>query len=136
MIYLMRRTEFCASHRLHNPELSDEENLRLYGCCNNPHGHGHTYVLEVTIRGEVDPRTGMLINLADLKETIETHVVGRLDHTHLNLDVDFMAGVIPTAENLAVVIWRILAARLDAGCEMHEVRVWESSSACAIYRGD
>jgi 6-pyruvoyltetrahydropterin/6-carboxytetrahydropterin synthase len=136
MVYISRRVEFCASHRLHNPEFSDAENDAIYGLCNNPNGHGHNYRLEVTVRGRVDPQTGMVMDLKRLKQVLEDVIVARVDHKHLNLDVDFMAGVIPTAENIAVAFWQILEQSLDGSCELYEVRVWENENNVAFYRGE
>ncbi|OGV90130.1 MAG: 6-pyruvoyl tetrahydrobiopterin synthase, partial [Melioribacter sp. RIFOXYB12_FULL_38_5] len=101
MVYVTRREIFSASHRLFNPNLSEEENNSLFGKCNNPNGHGHNYTLEVTICGEVNPKTGYLIDLKLLKQIIIDNVINKVDHKNLNLDVDFLAGKIPTAENIA-----------------------------------
>ena len=114
-VYLTRVEDFCAAHRLYNPELDDEENLEIYGKCANPQGHGHNYRLWVTIRGEADPRTGMLLELSRFSEIIRGVIVDRVDHRYLNEDVDFLEGVIPTAENLALAFWRELEHRLPAG---------------------
>lgn len=135
MIYLTRRAEFCASHRLHNPELSPEENDAVFGPCGNPHGHGHTYFLEVTVQGEIDPRTGMVMNLKTLKDIIQDHVVEAFDHRDLNRDVPVMAGLVPTAENIAVRIWDILSGKLGQTCQLYEVRLWETENSAVIYRG-
>src|SRR5262245_6506509 len=99
MVSITRRVEFCASHRLFNPKFSDEKNDALYGRCNNPNGHGHNYVLEVTVAGEVDPETGMVMDLKELKKVLDREIIDRVDHKNLNMDVDFLKGVIPTAEN-------------------------------------
>ena len=94
MIYITRRLEFCASHRLYNPEFSDEKNERIFGLCNNPNGHGHNYVLEVTVKGEVDPQTGMVLDLKALKKLINEEIINKVDHKNLNVDVDFLKEVI------------------------------------------
>lgn len=137
MIYITRREEFSASHRLHNPELSDEENRRVYGICNNPNGHGHNYAIEVTVRGPVPSRTGMVMDLKQLKDIIDREVLAKVDHKHLNFDVPFLKGVIPTAENVAVVFWKILAPVLqkEAGAEIDRVRLYESRSNFIDYFG-
>lgn len=135
MIYITRRVEFCASHRLHNPGLSDEENARIFGCCANPNGHGHNYVLEVTVGGEPDPRSGMVMNLQELKEILLGEIVERVDHVNLNEDVPFLAGVIPTSENLVVIFWDILKRVLEGRCELHEIRLWETPNNTVTYRG-
>ncbi len=105
--HLTRRYRFAASHRLHSPELSDEENRRIYGKCNNPYGHGHNYTLEVTVGGPVDPCTGMVCNLMDLDGFVNREVVERFDHTNLNVLPEF-AQLVPTTENLCVRIHEIL----------------------------
>jgi 6-pyruvoyltetrahydropterin/6-carboxytetrahydropterin synthase len=136
MIYITRRVEFCASHRLHNPALSDEANADLYGKCNNPGGHGHTYVLEVTVKGPLNPETGMLMDLRDLGKLLEQEIVDRVDHKNLNMDVELLEAVIPTAENLAVVFWNLLEKALPENCRVHEVRLWESENSLVLYRGE
>ena len=135
MIYLTRVATFCASHRYHNPELSDEENRKLFGKCNYPHGHGHNYRLEVTVGGEADPATGMVINLYDLDKVIERAVIDPLDHRHLNLDVPEFAELIPTTENLARFIWDSLGKALS-GCTLHRVRLYEAPDLYVDYLGD
>lgn len=105
MIYITRKLEFCASHRLFNPEYSDEKNAQVFGLCNNPNGHGHNYVMEVTVRGEVHPETGMVLDLKALKQLVNEEIILKVDHKNLNVDVPFLKGVIPTAENLAIRFW-------------------------------
>ncbi len=134
MILLTRKARFCASHRLHNPELSDEENERIYGLCNNLHGHGHNYDLEITIMGDPVPRTGMIMDLKELRDIINVEVVEKFDHKHLNMDVESMKGIIPTAENIAMVIWDLLKDKIPAG-ELYEVKLFESDNNFVIYRG-
>jgi 6-pyruvoyltetrahydropterin/6-carboxytetrahydropterin synthase len=133
-IYVTRRTEFCASHYYHNPSLSPEENRRLFGKCNNPHGHGHNYALEVTVAGEIDPKTGMVLNLRDLKRILESEVLEAMDHKFLNADVAAFASQIPTTENIAIEIWRRLAPRMAAG-RLHRVRLYETSDLYVDYYG-
>ena len=111
MVYLTRKIEFSAAHLYHNPAFSDEENRRIFGKCNNPNGHGHNYVLEVTVGGETDPATGMVLDLKELKEIMEREVMERMDHRFLNYEVPELAGQIPTCENIAAVIWRCLSPR-------------------------
>lgn len=112
-VTVTRRLTFSAAHRLHEPALSDEENRALFGKCNAPHGHGHNYTIEVSVRGPVDPRSGYVVDLKELKQAVEAHLVDRLDHRNLNVDVDFLAGINPTTENLVVACWRILAPRVS-----------------------
>ena len=125
MIYLTRKIEFSASHYYHNPELSPEENRRIFGKCNNPHGHGHNYVLEVTVVGEPDPVTGMVLDLKELKEILQREIVERMDHRFLNHEVAELKGQIPTSENIAMVIWRLLAPRIHKG-RLHRVRLYQT----------
>src|ERR1700693_2940865 len=115
MVLITRRIDFSASHRYHNPELSPEENRRVFGKCNNPHGHGHNYTLEVTVAGEPDPVTGMVLDLSELKKILEREVMLRMDHRHLNFEVPELAGKIPTCENIATVIWELLAPKITKG---------------------
>lgn len=135
MIYVTRQSEFSASHRLHNPELSASENRKTFGICNNPNGHGHNYLLEVTVVGEPDPKTGMVINLTSLKKIVDREIVKRVDHKNLNLDVPFLKGVIPTAENLAVRFWEVLFPRIKSG-RLDEIKLYESPKNFVIYRGE
>jgi 6-pyruvoyltetrahydropterin/6-carboxytetrahydropterin synthase len=125
MIRLTRKAEFCAAHFYHNPAFSAEENRRVFGKCANLHGHGHNYVLEVTVAGEPDPATGMLLDLKELKEIIEREVIERMDHRSLNHEVPELAGKIPTCENVAMVIWNLLAGRITRG-QLDRVRLYES----------
>ncbi len=133
MVYLTRKEQFCASHRLYNPAYSDKKNLEVYGKCAYPNGHGHNYEIEVTVAGDPDPETGMILDLKKLSDIIEAEILSKVDHKHLNLDVDFLKGVIPTAENLAAVFWRILCPKIAAG-RLHSVRVYETPNNYAEYR--
>jgi 6-pyruvoyltetrahydropterin/6-carboxytetrahydropterin synthase len=136
-VEITRREEFSASHRLDNPDLTAEENRRLYGVCNNPNGHGHNYALEVTLRGVVPTRTGMVFDLNRLMTILREEVISEVDHKHLNLDVPFLAGIIPTAENLAVAVWQRIEQHLKGieGCRLHRVRVYESRNNFVDYMG-
>jgi 6-pyruvoyltetrahydropterin/6-carboxytetrahydropterin synthase len=135
LVSLTRRAQFAASHRLHCPSLSDAENRRIFDKCNNPNGHGHNYVVEVTVRGEADPVTGMVMNLNDLKAAMEKAILREMDHKHLNLDVSDFRELNPTAENIAVVIWRNLEKELPRGL-LHEVRLHETENNTVVYRGE
>lgn len=136
-VEITRREEFSAAHRLHNPVLSDAENRRLYGVCNNANGHGHNYAVEVTMRGEVPAATGMVMDLNRLMLVVHEELISQVDHKHLNHDVPFLAGVNPTAENVAIVFWKRLEARLKGieGCRLHRVRVCESRNNFVDYHG-
>jgi 6-pyruvoyltetrahydropterin/6-carboxytetrahydropterin synthase len=133
-VFITRRAEFAAAHRLNNPRLSQRANARLYGPCAHQGGHGHNYVLEVTLRGEVDPATGMLIDLKQLKAVIEREILAKCDHRNLNLDPDFLRGVIPTAENVAIGCWRVLERRLPRNL-LWRVRLFESPRNFVDYYG-
>ena len=134
IIYLTRRAEFSASHYYHSAALSPEENQRLYGKCNNPLGHGHNYVLEVTVRGQIDPRSGMVVDLKLLKEVMAREVLEVLDHRFLNEEVPVFHHVIPTTENLAVEVWRMLAPKLQFG-RLHRIRLYETPDLFVDYFG-
>ena len=134
MMYVTRRVEFSASHFYHNPQLSPEENRRLFGKCNNPNGHGHNYALEVTVMGEIDPTTGMVVDLKDLKRLLEREVLQILDHRCLNKEIPEFATTIPTTENIAVQIWDWLAPNLTRG-KLHRVRLYETSDLFVDYWG-
>lgn len=133
-VELTRRAHFAASHRLHSNALSDEENKRIYGKCNNPYGHGHNYYLEVTVEGEPDPKTGMVMNLKDLDDIIEEQVVSKADHHHFNHDVEMTKDVIPTVENLVIVFWKVLEDKIPNG-KLKCIRLWESENNSATYCG-
>jgi|SRR5579885_481147 6-pyruvoyltetrahydropterin/6-carboxytetrahydropterin synthase len=124
--YFSRRYRLSASHRLHSNGLSAEENQAIYGKCNNPHGHGHNYVIEVTVGGQVAAETGMVCNLVDLDECVKREVVGRFDHANLNFDPLFQERV-PTTENLCMEVYRLLKAAFDEA-EVVRVRIEETSN--------
>ena len=134
MVYLTRKEHFCASHRLFSPKFSEEENLRIYGKCAYANGHGHNYEIEVTVGGEPDTDTGMILDLKKLSDIIEAEILEKVDHKHLNMDVDFLKGIIPTAENLALVFWNILSPKIQAG-KLYCVRVYETPNNFAEYKG-
>ena len=134
-VYVTRKMHFNAAHRLHNPSKSDEWNAATFGKCNSPNWHGHNYRLEVTVAGEPDPDTGYVIDLGDLKKVIQDRVISKLDHSNLNLDVDFMRGILPSSENLAVEIWKQIEPHLPAGT-LHSVLLRETDSNSAEYRGE
>jgi 6-pyruvoyltetrahydropterin/6-carboxytetrahydropterin synthase len=139
MLHLTRRYRFSAAHRLHNQALSGEENARLYGKCNNPRGHGHDYVLEVTVAGEVDLSTGMVMDLGLLDRLVEREVLDRFDHTHLNLDVENFRARVPTTENLCVEIYNLLTRAFpdEPGerARLERVRLEETRSNFFEYEG-
>ena len=134
-VYVTRRASFNAAHRLHNPDKSDEWNRRVFGKCNNPNWHGHNYVLEVTVVGEPDPETGYVLDLAELRQILHERIISRVDHSNLNLDVDFLEGVLPSTENVVVAFWRQIEHVLPAG-RLHVVRLFETDNNVAEYRGE
>lgn len=135
MVYLTRRTSFSASHRLWSSALSEAENVALYEKCANPHGHGHNYVLEVTVCGTPDPQTGMVLNLTELKRIINERVIDWVDHKHLNYDVSWLEGCIPTTEVLVMKFWERLESAFPSGL-LYEVRLVETENNWASYRGE
>jgi 6-pyruvoyltetrahydropterin/6-carboxytetrahydropterin synthase len=133
-VTVTRRLRFNAAHRVHNPELSESENRELFGPCNNPNWHGHNYLLEVSVTGEVDERTGYVIDLKRLRDIVETNLVAHLDHKNLNLDVHFMRGINPTTENIVVACWRILEPVVKPG-QLTRLRLWETENHYVDYEG-
>jgi 6-pyruvoyltetrahydropterin/6-carboxytetrahydropterin synthase len=135
MIYVTRRAEFCASHYYHNPKLSAEENRRVFGKCNNPLGHGHNYTVEVTVSGTIDPTTGMVMDLKEIKVLLEQEVLQLMDHKFLNKEVPVFAEKIPTTENIAVEIWNLLVPKLQHG-KLHRIRVYETADLFVDFYGE
>lgn len=135
MIYVTRKIEFSASHYYHNPELSAAENQRLFGKCANPQGHGHNYLLEVTIAGEPDGQTGMVLDLKELKEILQAEVMDVFDHKFLNTQVPALAGQIPTSENIVRAIWELLEGKIHRG-RLHHLRLYETPDLFVDYYGD
>jgi 6-pyruvoyltetrahydropterin/6-carboxytetrahydropterin synthase len=131
---LSRRYSFAGSHRLHSAQLSEAENQRLYGKCNNPYGHGHNYVIEVTLEGPVDPATGMIVNLTDLDAYVQKHVLDDFDHRYMNEEVPVFAKQVPTTENLCIEIFNRL--RDFPGARLVGVRIEETSRNSFEYSGD
>ena len=135
MLLLCRTYTFCAAHRLFNPAFSNEENWAVFDKCNNPNFHGHNYVLEVHITGNVDTDTQMLLNLVSLDELVNAAIIDRVDHKNLNLDVPMFEGLIPSAEVMAAVFYQQLAAVLPAGVHLHAVKLQESPNNGVSYYG-
>jgi 6-pyruvoyltetrahydropterin/6-carboxytetrahydropterin synthase len=133
-VTVTRRMHFNAAHRVHNPELSEEENQRLFGKCNNPNWHGHNYVLDVSVTGPIESRTGYVMDLAALKRVVQEAIIDKVDHRNFNLEVDFMRGVIPTAENIVVGCWRVLAPRV-APARLVRLVLWETPNNYVEYEG-
>ena len=129
-----RLVRFNAAHRVYNPAFSDAENQRIFGKCNNPNWHGHNYTLEISVEGEPDPDTGYVMDLGELKQIAERELVSHLDHKNLNLDVPFLAGTIPTTENLVLACWRILAPAV-APARLTRLKLWETENHYVEYDG-
>lgn len=134
-VYVTRKAHFNAAHRLHNPARSEAWNQATFGKCNNPNWHGHNYVLEVTVAGEPDPDTGYVIDLRALKRVINEKIIDKVDHKNLNLEVDFLEGILPSTENFVVAIWNELEEALPSG-RLHAVRLYETERNVAEYRGE
>jgi 6-pyruvoyltetrahydropterin/6-carboxytetrahydropterin synthase len=132
--YFGRRYSLSASHRLHSDALSPDQNRAAYGKCNNPHGHGHNYVVEVLVGGAVDPETGMVLNLTALDETVEKRVIDRFDHTNLNLDSLFQ-NLVPTTENLCRAVFELLDGAVEPA-KLAQVRVEETENNFFEYSGE
>ena len=133
-VRVTKRLRFNAAHRVHNPELSAEENTALFGPCNNPNWHGHNYVLEVTVEGPIDARTGYVIDLGKLRQIVEREVISLVDHRNMNLEVPFLAGTNPTAENIVVACWRVLQPHVAPGA-LARLRLWETENNYVEYEG-
>ena len=129
------RLTFSAAHRLNNPSYDAAWNRATYDKCDNPGGHGHNYALEVSVRGKIDPETGMVIDLKKLKDIMRAAVIDRVDHKNLNTAVDFLRGVIPTAENLARCFWQQLAPAIGEG-ELYQIVLHETERNSVCYRGE
>jgi 6-pyruvoyltetrahydropterin/6-carboxytetrahydropterin synthase len=136
LVSLTRTLDFAASHRLHAPLLSDEENIQIFDKCNNMHGHGHNYGVEVTVTGDVDPVTGMIVDLTALDKVLQTEIMARFDHKNLNHDVSDFADTNPTTENLTLVIWKHLHDKIPAPAKLHKVVVKETDRNFFEYSGD
>lgn len=130
-----RRETFNAAHRLFRPDWSDQKNDEVFGKCNNPNFHGHNYVLETWVEGEVDSETGFLIDLKILKQMIQKEVTEKFDHKNLNLDCKEFQNIIPTAENMSIVFWNILRGKLDRRYKL-TVKLWETENNICEYSGE
>jgi 6-pyruvoyltetrahydropterin/6-carboxytetrahydropterin synthase len=134
MIYVTKKIEFSAAHRLFNPELTDKLNDEIFDKCNNYNGHGHNYLLEITVAGNPNPKTGYVIDLKKLKKIIINEIISKVDHKHLNYDVDFLRGIIPSAENLVVSFWKILENKITEG-NLYKIRLYETQNSYVEYFG-
>jgi len=136
MMDIIRREHFSAAHRLYLPEYSDAENLRIFGKCSNPNWHGHNYILYVTVRGKVDPKTGLIIHLRHVSKLIDEKILQQVDHKNLNLEVGFLQGKVPTSENVAIGIWNELEQGIrDLGGSLFCIRLEQSENNIVEYYG-
>ena len=136
MVYLTRAEHFNAAHKLYNPSWSKEKNDEVFGKCANDNWHGHNYELFVTVKGEPDPDTGFLVDAKKLSIIINQHVIERLDHRNLNLDVDFMQGKMCSSENLVIEIWKQLQSHLPADIQLHCIKLYETPRIYVEYFGE
>jgi 6-pyruvoyltetrahydropterin/6-carboxytetrahydropterin synthase len=134
-VTVTRRMTFNAAHRVFNPSFSDEENQATFGKCNNPNWHGHNYTLEVSVEGEIEERTGYVLDLARLRDIVEREITSKVDHRNFNLDVDFMKGIIPTAENIVVQFWKILEPAV-APAKLKRLMLRETENNHVEYTGN
>jgi len=134
-VSVTRRVHFSAAHRLHRPDWSEEENREVFGDCSNPNWHGHNYEMDVTVEGPIDPETGYVMDLKQLKALVQERVVADVDHRNLNREVDWLDGVNPTTENLVVAIWQRLASALPEPLELKRLVVWETPRNYVEYEG-
>ena len=135
MVYLTRAEHFNAAHKLYNPSWSKEKNDEVFGKCANDNWHGHNYELFVTVKGEPDPDTGFLVDAKKLSTIINLHVIEKLDHRNLNLDVDFMQGKMCSSENLVIEIWSQLQPNLPANVQLHCIKLYETPRIYVEYFG-
>ncbi len=137
MIYITRRENFNAAHKLFNPRWSDEQNNEVFGKCANANWHGHNYILYVTVKGKVNSDTGYSVNLKELSSIIRTQITDKLDHKNLNLDVDFMKNLMPSTENVAIAIWGKLNPYMNGlNCKLHCIKVCETENNYVEYFGE
>jgi 6-pyruvoyltetrahydropterin/6-carboxytetrahydropterin synthase len=135
MIFLTRHEHFNAAHKLYNPAWTEEKNIEIFGKCANANWHGHNYELIVTIKGEVDPDTGFLMDAKHLSKILQVYVCDKLDHRNLNMDVDFMHGKLASTENLAMAIWDQIVPHLPANVSLHCVKIYETPRIGVEYFG-
>lgn len=140
MIYIVRKEHFNAAHKLLNPNWSNKKNMEEFGICSNENWHGHNYEIEVTVKGEINPETGMLINLKVLSKILKEEILDKVDHKNLNLDVPFLEGIITTTENVTIKFWEILDKKLrsleNSNCTLHKIRLYETPRNFVEYYGE
>lgn len=137
MIYITRRERFSAAHKLSNNKLSQEENLKQYGQCANEYYHGHNYQLLVTIKGNIDPEIGYVIDMTTLSRIIKRNIIDLVDHKNLNVDVDFLKGINPSTENLLMSFWKQLVTEIEKhNCKLHKIKLIETENNYGEYYGE
>ena len=136
MVFITRKENFSAAHKLSRPEWNNEKNLEVFGKCANPNWHGHNYDLTVTVKGEVNPETGFVANLSAIGQILKSKIIDKVDHKNLNLDVDFMKDKLPSTEVLAIEVWNQIAGEINAlGCKLHCVKIQETEKNYVEYYG-
>jgi 6-pyruvoyltetrahydropterin/6-carboxytetrahydropterin synthase len=134
--YITRRERFNAAHRLFKPEYDDKKNMEIFGKCSNPNWHGHNYIMYVTVKGEVSPETGFVVNLKEVSKIIQKEVIEKVDHKNINIEVDFMQGRLASTENLAIGIWEVLEPKIrNIGAELHCIKILETENNYVEYFG-
>lgn len=137
MMYITRREHFNAAHKVYNPKWSDKKNLEVFGACANPNWHGHNYILFVTVKGKMNKETGFVADLHKLSVIINKHVIDKVDHKNFNLDVPFMKGIIPSAENIVKAFWDELEGPVNKlGCKLHGLKLQETENNFVEYFGE
>ncbi|MEC8679781.1 MAG: 6-carboxytetrahydropterin synthase [Bacteroidota bacterium] len=140
MIYIIRKEHFNAAHKLYNPLWSEEKNMEEFGVCSNENWHGHNYEIEVTIKGKINPDSGMLINLKDLSRIMKEEIIDKVDHKNLNIDVPFLEGIITTTENVTMKFWDVLEDKINSlentECSLYKIRVYETPRNFVEYYGE
>jgi len=136
MVYITRKFHFSASHRMFKPELSDDENFTLFGKCSNPSGHGHNYILEVTVAGEPERGIGYVMDLKKLKVIVDDALIEKVDHKNLNVDVDFLKNIIPTSENIVMKFWEQLESKINNNHrKLYSLKLFETENNVVEYKG-
>lgn len=136
MLYITRRERFSSAHKLFNPEFSQEENFEIFGQCSNPNWHGHNYEIFVTVKGEVSPSTGFVMNIKKLSSILREKVIKKIDHKNLNTDVDFLKNVNPTSENIAIAVWNEIEYDISLeGAMLHKIKLIETENNFVEYYG-
>ena len=137
MLFITRKEHFNAAHKLYNTQWSEEKNAEIFGKCSNPNWHGHNYNLYVTVKGNINPDTGFIVNLKDLSTVIRVEICDKLDHKNLNLDVDFLQGIMTSTENVTIAIFNILAPKIKSlGAELHSIKLYETENNYVEYFGN